>query len=158
MPRYEVRPATVADADYLASRLREVDVEECAARGHGPREALLKSIELSSEAWTGFADGQPICMFGVAPKTLTSDEACPWLLASVSLPRHAKAFLRANLPYMEHQRAQYRVLHNYVGSRNTVAIRWLSWLGFSVSAEETDIGGMMMRHFEAKQTEWAPRS
>ena len=150
MPRYEVVAATEAHARELAPRLRAIDIEEVAAFGHGPLEALLRSIRVSRDAYAGLVDGRVLCLFGVSARTITSDEASPWLLASDELREHVKVFLRLNRLYIAGIRSRYRVLHNFVGARNTIAIRWLQWLGFTVSEDCIQIGDAKtpMRHFQ----------
>lgn len=130
---YDVVAATAAHADYLASHMREADAAEVWASGHHtPAEALHLSMKVSREPMTGTVDGQPVCMFGLVAVTALSDFGVPWLLGSEELPRHARVFLRANKLLVGHWRSQYAILENYVDARNKVAIRWLSWLGFTV--------------------------
>lgn len=150
---YEVVEATMTHVAELAPRMRAADVEEVAVFGHTPLEALTRSVKVSRDAYAGLVNGRVICMFGVSSPTLMSDEGSPWLLGSDEIVRHAKVFLRLNRLYIAGIRRQYRVLHNFVGARNVAAIRWLGWLGFSISEHCQTIGdqGVEMIYFEMRR-------
>jgi hypothetical protein len=128
-----IRPATDDDAHALAPVMRAADrLEAEAATGDSPLNALRMSLARSTEAWAGTADGDIVCLFGVAPLCLLGGEACPWLLGSDLVERHAMAFARRNRPMVRRWSAQFPVLRNYVDARHTVAIRWLRWMGFTL--------------------------
>lgn len=152
MSRYEIVPATHAHAAELAPRMRRADVEELADLGHAPLAALEQSIDASRHAYTASFDGRILCMFGVAPRSLLSDEAFPWLLAAPEMVRHAITLQKVSKPFITRARKEFIWLHNYVSPRNVVAIRWLRWLGFSIAATPTPVGpkGAMMLHFEMR--------
>ena len=137
MIAYGVVQATDEYAVRLAETMRQADRDELWAASHSlPLDALRRSLRVSHATYVGIADGRPVCMFGVAPLTLLSDVACPWLLGAEELPRHARVFLRANRVYMRMIRKQYAYMANFVDARNVVAIRWLHWLGFTILPAE----------------------
>lgn len=150
MPAYSIVMAALEHAHEMAPRMRAADVEEVAAFGRTPLDALVRSIRATGEAYAGQADGHTVCIFGVSMPSLMSDTGSPWLLATDEMVRHAPAFLRMSSGYMAGLRLRFRVLHNYVGARNAAAIRWLGWLGFTVSEECIQIGDNKteMRRFE----------
>jgi len=150
--KYTVVPATIKHCAELALTMRQADVEELSDLGHEPLDALEQSVAFSRESYAGLVDGRVICLFGVAPKGVLSDEGFPWLLASDELRSVSRVFLRLNRAYMRKISRKYRWLHNYVSPRNTDAIRWLGWLGFSVSTTPQPLGpkGAMMLHFEMR--------
>ena len=133
MPEYRIVAATEEHALALAPIVRRADAEEVwAASRSTPEEALLRGLEYSLDPRAGLVDGTVACVFGVGQVTLASDWGIPWMLASPEVERHARAFLRLNLAYVREIRGQYRVLLNFVDARNTMALRWLRWLGFRV--------------------------
>lgn len=150
MPTCSIVPATLEHAHEMAPLMRAADVEEVAAFGRSPLDALVRSIRATGEAYAGRVDSRTACIFGVSMPSLMSDTGSPWLLATDEMVRHAPAFLRLSSGYMAGLRLRFRVLHNNVGARNVAAIRWLGWLGFTVSDERIYIGdnATEMRRFE----------
>jgi hypothetical protein len=128
-PEVTIRPATENDA--LTLVLRAADRAEVEAlTGRNPREVLVESVRASSKAWAGLADGKLVCLFGVAPLTLTGITGLPWLLGSDDVCTYSRQFLRRNRAYVREMLADFPVLRNVVDARNAVSIRWLKWLGF----------------------------
>lgn len=130
-PLIEVRPAVPSDAGGLV--LRPEDRLEAEAWSHDPPEkTVADSIAGSSEAWAGLAGGELVCLFGVAPLTLVGVTGIPWLMGSVRLEQHQRAFLRRNRDFVERWNREYPVLRNFVDVRNKTSQRWLRWLGFTL--------------------------
>lgn len=131
----EIRPATLADA--AALDLRAADREEVLAlSGRDPREVLAESVDRSSMAWAGCADGKLVCLFGVVPASLAGVTGIPWLLGSDDVCAYSRAFLRRNRAYVRGMLAEYPILRNVVDARNEVSIRWLKWLGFEMETAQ----------------------
>lgn len=148
MARYHVMPATRAHAEALASTMHHRSRAEARDLNHKPLASLLKGLDTSAEAWTGFADDRPVCMFGIVPDSDISNEGHIWLAINRDLKQHARSFLTANRRYLADALTRYRRLYGFVFARNTVSIRWLMWLGFVVSEEciqDTDTGHVFRR-------------
>lgn len=126
------RPAAAGDVQIVAPKLRQQDVDEVkASSGLEPLEALQLSCLYSVEVNAIVAsDGEVIGLFGVT-KTPDFLVGCPWLLASDRLPEIRKDFLPQSLLWVKRINKQFPVLRNYVDQRNTKAIRWLKYLGFT---------------------------
>jgi hypothetical protein len=134
-PLVEIRPATVEDA--LALVLRQADREEVEAlTGRDAREALVESDVRSAAAWAGLANGELVCRFGVVPVSLVGVTGIPWLLGSDAVTRYGRPFLRRNRAYLREMLREFPVLRNVVDARNTVSIRWLEWLGFTLGTPQ----------------------
>lgn len=132
-----VREATFDDAAELAGRLREADTAELwAASRTLPNEGLRRAVALSTQAWSGFGDGELVVMFGVGSINFAGGIGAPWLLGSDGVERHAVAFLRNSRPHLAMMRESYGELRNYVDARNRAAVRWLGWLGFTIHPAE----------------------
>lgn len=97
-----------------------------------PYEALLKSFLASRDTKVGTVGGRPICMFGVNSPSLLSDLGFIWMLGSPEIEKFSCAFLRRNRTYVRAQARKFKRLGNVVDARNSVSIRWLSWLGFKI--------------------------
>ena len=131
---YEIARPTEADLVRVIENMHPLDVAEVwAAAHHTPETAVRKSVEVSRDTIkVGRADGEPVCIFGVASETVMSRIGAPWLLGTPDIEKHSRAFLRLNRAYIADLRRDYDFLANFVDMRNNQAIRWLQWLGFTL--------------------------
>lgn len=135
MTQYFILPAHEDHAIAMAPHMRPADVAEVyAASGRDPETALISSINRSTQAWTCFVDGEPACIWGVGVVSLLNLRGSPWLLGTCHVERHPKEFLRQSRTFLREMLVTYSHLENHVDSRNALAVRWLSWLGFIVEA------------------------
>lgn len=152
MTLYQILPATEKHARELAPVLRGMDKTEIWGAGKEPLEGLLRSLKMSRETYVGMADGQVICMFGVQGRTLCSRDGYPWLLGSVDMPKHARAFLKANQLYMASLRERFDTLSGWVYQDNVTARRWLRWLGFHETDLSVQLRGLWFCEFKMEIT------
>lgn len=145
----EFVPATPAHVGTLAARMREIDRQECAIMGHGPKEALRLSLRYSTLAYTCKIDGRPEAMFGLSSICLLTGEGSPWLLMTDVAAKNAKALVRDGRRYSVLFQTVFPTLRNHVHADNHVAVRWLRRLGYAIG-EVTDMNGHPMRTFERK--------
>lgn len=139
--RISVVAATVEHARFVADHMRQQDVDECWASVRlRPFEAIVYGMQHTRACWTGVFRNEPFCIFGVTRSTHDKDVGIPWLLATDSLSACSREFLRQNSIYVQAMRREFRELINYVDDRNTVAKRWLEWLGFMIEDERTPLG------------------
>lgn len=148
--KVDILPAQQEDVARIAARMRAADRAEVAAsHGHDPETALTASLAASTVAWTGWIDGEPVCMFGVGPIAILAGRGAPWLLGTDLVEVWPRAFLRRCRPCVARMLAVYPYLENFVDDRNEVSKKWLGWLGFTLAAEPvTLISGAKFRHFE----------
>ena len=150
--KYRIERATLLHAAFLAGHMRKPDREEIWAAAHErPSDAIIKSLQVSRDASTGFADDRLVCMFGVGSPMICSTLGVPWMLATDELERCARPFLRRSRKAVGEMMNGYQVLRNHVDARNTAAIRWLGWVGFDISpAEPFGIDGLPFHPFEMR--------
>jgi hypothetical protein len=92
-----------------------------------------------------------VCIFGVAPVSILSDVAAPWLLATPLLGVHRRTLIAVARAYVAQMLGEYPVLTNYVDDRNAPSIRFLRWLGFSIGEPERfGVAGRLFRRFELR--------
>ena len=133
MIKYQIVPTTLEHIAELSRTMRDDDVREIwASSHHSPKTALMLGFHGTDKPYTGLADDEVICIFGIGQRSFVSDWVQPWLLGSISLPKHAKMFLRLNKSMLEMLRSRHPRLRNYVDARNKTAIRWVRWLGFEI--------------------------
>lgn len=138
-------PVNEEDVNYLIRNLREADIEEVKA-SHGVHPGILLGLMRPDEATIGKADGVPVCVYGVAPKTLISNGGgTVWMMATDQLFKHKLAFLRRNRKWIKEKLKEFGTLDNHVDARNKTSISWLRWLGFNI--EEAKPYGVMQLPF-----------
>jgi hypothetical protein len=137
-----VRIIIPAHSDHLlwmANNMSEEDREECAAMGLGPLQALQIGLEHSVTAWTALKvpEHRPLCMFGVMPmEGILSGMGAPWFLSTPELRKYAVRFLKDCDPYLNRMLDIFPTLVEYVDARHTRGIKWLKWLGFTLTGPE----------------------
>ncbi len=124
-----VRYYKPGDEHDLGPRLRQADLNEIhAATGRYPVDVLRESAESSAPSCTIIDnDGHIAGMFGCTA------EGQVWLMGSKELVQNPlkRQFLRECRGYVD--ALPYPLLWNVIVARNTVHLRWLKWLGFTVS-------------------------
>lgn len=148
----QVVPARAAHVRSIARRMRQADRDEVfAASGRSPVGALTFSLRKSSHAWTAIIDGVPEVMFGVGELNVLAGIGAPWLLGTDAVDRHYVAFLRRSVWFRDQLLRRYPTMRNFVDVRNRASIRWLRWLGFTLS-DPVDFRGHEFRLFELRST------
>jgi hypothetical protein len=145
-PSWSVVPATIDHAREMAPRLREADVAEIwATAGMAALEHLHYAVAVSVSALAWIVEGEVACLFGVCAPALLGAVGQPWLLSTGLVARHPMPFLRRYRPYLEHILTLYPTLVSYIDARYTTAVRWVRWMGFTVSSP-TPFGPFGMPH------------
>ena len=130
---YEIIPTTDEHVVELSTTMREADVQEVWAANHLlPYEALKLSLEYTDRAYTSLFNKEVICMWGVGKTTYLSEEGIPWMLTSDLVRIHFREFLRQAPRLLDDIKKEAIILINMVDARNTLSIRWLKWLGFTI--------------------------
>jgi len=135
----------------LATRLRAIDVAECAAMGRDPAAALRHGLLASSQCWTALVDGRPEAMFGLVIESVVPSRGVPWFLGSEAVWREARALLVLGPQVLARLHDSSAVLANLVSADNTRAIRLLQRWGFAVAPETVTVGGLAFRRFAARR-------
>ena len=134
--------------------MRAQDVDECLAAGHSDmRQVLAHGVAKSTWACTAAVGGVPAAIFGVAPLSpnLLDPTGVPWLLGTDLVPQHQRALARLAPRYITEMLRAYPRLMNVVHARNTVSLRWLERMGFSIHPPHRHKGtGEMFHLFEMR--------
>lgn len=128
-------PASPAHVGILANTMRAVDVLECTAMGHTPKEALRSGLRTSSEAWTVKHDGKPIAMLGLRVTSALGGTGIPWMLGSEEIYRHPREMIRWGEQVLGRWLDSTPHLSNLVSRSNTPAIRMLRRWGAEIGRE-----------------------
>lgn len=125
-----IRKAGIEDALFIAEHMRDADKREIqASHGHEPMEAMLICLE-QKECLAALIGGNPAILFGCSDG---GEYGVPWLLATDQINKIGIRFLMISPSYVKRWIDRYKLLVNYVHADNTVSIRWLKWLGFTMN-------------------------
>lgn len=127
--------------------MRAADVEEVAAFGRTPKEALRVGLRSSVLAATAFVGDRPEAMFGLTPVNAIEGVGRPWLLGTDVVPACARALIREGAGIIEQMHRRFARLENWVSARNVPAIALLERWGFTVEVETRVIGEVEFRLF-----------
>lgn len=135
---------------FIAANMRQQDADEVWATGRNtPLIALQKSVDSShfSLLITG-DDDTPLTLLGLRVENIITDIGVPWLLSADQALNHRKEFLRQSPPVIDEMLQICSRLENWVHDKNTVSIRWLRWLGFTIDpAKPVGVDGEMFHRF-----------
>lgn len=150
-----VVPALPEHIPALVPNIRQADIDEMEA-GYSltPQKAMEIGLKHSSQCWVGLVDGEPIAMAGVNAPSVLSDTAYPWMLGTHHLDREDVkiGFLIQSRKILRTMLQVYAHLENHVDARNTKAIAWLKWLGFTMDeAKPYGPAGLPFHHFEIRR-------
>lgn len=126
-------PALIARVVEVA---RPEDVDELFAASLMTPAQVAELGRERGEAWVGVVEGEPVCVFGVVRPSLLSTDGWPWMVGTDRLPFRGRAFLEGSREVVAEMRCRFPVLRNFVDARNSRAIRWLKWLGFTIMEAE----------------------
>lgn len=126
-----VRPMVDADINVIAAAARQADIEEMRdGAGVTVEQALRYGLDVSIKCSVIMDDDVPLAALG--DSMLSPGTGIPWLVSTVHIDRHARGFLRVCRPLLQDMLTRHDELINYIDVRNTGAIRWLKWLGFTM--------------------------
>ena len=126
-----IRPMRRDDIAPIAAIARAADVDEMqACAGATIEQALQLGLEHSLRAWVIEADGVPLAAAGDTMAGI--GVGVPWMVTTQHIVRNRRGFLCASRAVLDDALTRHFQLVNYVDARNNAAIRWLSWLGFSI--------------------------
>lgn len=112
--------------------MRQEDLIEIALGGSpGPYDSLMRGLAYSEDCLSVIGEhGEVVAMYGVV--RISPTMGSPWMLGSDALLGIKWVFLRECRRHLQAIHRQYPSLHNHVWEGNSVHIRWLRWLGFTV--------------------------
>lgn len=125
-----VRDSIKEDCYEVAKRMRQQDREEVWASNHlSPLDATLESFRQSTSCLTVDRNGFSVAMFGIVPVNLLGRSASIWLLTTDGIIGIDKAFVRRSRHFIDYFLVFYPLLFSYCDIRNTVSMKWLTYLG-----------------------------
>ena len=92
-------------------------------------EVFARFVKASLEIWIGSIGEELLCMWGLIPPTLLSDQAYLWLHTTEAVKDHEFMLVRRSQIELAKMLLRFPLIvgHCEVGERQS--IRWLRWLG-----------------------------
>lgn len=135
MEKAEVLPIELGDIDRIMPIIRQADRDELeGALQISLSDSLAEGLAQCCKASKIVVGNKIVAIFGDSRHD--GMIGVPWLVSTIHVERHRRAFLRVCKPEVQEMLTRHEVLVNYVDVRNTVAIRWLAWLGFNFGEPE----------------------
>ena len=153
MGKIVIRDACIADMFEIEPLLRKVDVEEArVASGKDLLESLIFGVNTSVKCKFARAeDGRPLCVFGVTRQTVLGSTGVIWMVGTDLMNQYSRQFLRQCRNDIDKITKGFKIVHNYCDARNSITMRWLLWLGFTIEdAQPYGRYGMPFHHFWRK--------
>jgi hypothetical protein len=122
----------VVDSPGLSGMLREAHVELT------PRESRIieDCHKKSFTTWVGYNGAELVCVWGIIPPSVLSDEVYLWLYATGAVRTNQFLFVRHSQLVIEGLLGEYRAIVGYVTASQSAAgkasRRWLQWLGAEI--------------------------
>lgn len=132
---YEVREATMDDAEYIASNLRKEDIAEIKKmREADPREAVINSFNWSDVRGTLVLNGKPALIYGV----VGSGTGVPkvWALGTDACRKAGKVMVKLGREVSDALANEYMIMENWCDADYVASLRWLRLIGFTVEEPE----------------------
>lgn len=125
----ELVPVTEAHVVELILDIRAADRAELEAINGGTVDfELRESVRRSESVRACVCDGRVLAIFG----DIRYDDAVgvPWMVSSNSITRYVRPFLEQCQGVIQDMQSRHLMLMNMSHAENTLANRWLKWLGF----------------------------
>ncbi|MCO7563571.1 hypothetical protein NJI34_00320 [Pseudomonas sp. S 311-6] len=148
----ELVPVLEEHIQALLTDMREADLVELRAiRGWAPEREVRHAVSTASHCAACVVDGKVVAIFGDSPHDAVY--GLPWMASTTWINQYRRQFLAECRPVIEGMRSRHQVLLNLVDVRNTLAIRWLKWLGFQfLPAVPYGINGELFYPFQMEGT------
>lgn len=83
----------------------------------------------STELWVGMKDSELVCVWGLAPASLLSNQAYLWLYTLPALKGNEFLFVRHSQRAVEQMLERYSMIVGHTTAETEQVVRWLRWLG-----------------------------
>lgn len=97
------------------------------------KRSFLACAKFSSELYVGMVDGKAVCIWGLMPPTIVSDQAYLWLHVLDTLQGYEFIFIRRSQLVVQGMLQSYPTIVGHCQIGNHKAQRWLKWLGAKFS-------------------------
>lgn len=147
--RIELVTATDDRLKRIADNINPRDADELMASvGWPPYFSLVTARDVSCQCLVAERDGIPQAVYGIAD--CGDGVGSPWMLSTGDMVLWRRRFMSISRAVVSAWRTQFHTLTNFIDARNTVSIRWLEALGFTMAerVEHFGVAGVPFYRFE----------
>lgn len=94
---------------------------------------------LSARVWCGYVAEELVCVWGLIPPSLLSNQAYLWMHATDAIKEHQFTFVRHSQLVMETMLEHHEQIVGHCRNGAADSIRWLKWLGAEFGPADGDI-------------------
>lgn len=109
--------------------------------------AWQNGLAAASDVWVGTYNDELVCILGLIPPTLLSDQAYLWMFHTEIVKECEFVFVRYSQRMVEKFLQSYSTIVGHTDASDRRGIRWLKWLGAEYGQQE---GGMVPFVIRAK--------
>lgn len=113
------------DSEHLSEVLEKAHVELT------PRESKMLNVcrNMSLTTWIGYNNDELICIWGVIPPSIISEEVYLWLHTTGAIKTSQFIFVRHSQMVIQELLKEYKLITGHVSVNAPASKRWLKWLG-----------------------------
>lgn len=133
---------------HVLEHMTPEDAAEVRAAGIDPLEAFMFGAKNSTILGAAVKDGdEPVAIFGCLADQSNPTAGIPWMVATPEFRRHPRDGMVLSRHVAERMQWQFDRLHNLVHCQHITAIRWLSWMGFTIDIDHPTGPGEAFYYF-----------
>ena len=141
---------------YIAEHLRTADRQELeTASGVSAEEARSRAWGLSQNRWVALVDDLPAFVFGVVNDPARGLAGVIWMVCTDRIARAPRGVLRTSQECLDEIAKHFDLLHNQADCRNTLHLRWIKKLGFTLD-DIVQVNGLPFQRFHLTRKEARP--
>lgn len=92
-------------------------------------DTFMRVVWASTQMWVGFHDGKFVCVWGLVPPTMISQQAYLWLHVTENITGAEFSFVRKSQIAVKDMLCRFPTIVGHVDRDNIRARRWIGWLG-----------------------------
>jgi hypothetical protein len=112
-------------------------------------DAIDRFVAASTSLYVGRVDEEILCVWGLIPPTLLSDQAYLWLQITPAAAEHQFILVRRGQIEMKKMLEVYPKIVGHCEAGAAQSIRWLGWLGAEFGPPEGDLVPFIIQRKEA---------
>lgn len=122
-----------------SGRLSEIEIEK-----------FNRYVFISAKVWGGSVDGKLVCLWGLIPPTMLSEQAYLWLHVTEAAREHQFILVRRSQIELRKMLEEYPRIVGHCLAEASDSIRWLRWLGATFGEPDGVLVPFVIRAKEAQ--------